>query len=87
MKIDVIIAIVRRYMRIASVRKLSMVSTSLEKRLVIRPNGVVSKNDIGALSTRVMALFSITLLDFVPRIVSEMEKQNMRIACEAPRAA
>lgn len=86
-KIAVTIPNVSMYIRIASVRLLSIVSTSLEKRLVMRPSGVVSKNDIGALSVRVMALLSITLLDFVPRIVNETENPNIKRACKAPKEA
>lgn len=36
----------KRYIRIASVRKLSSTSTSFEKRLTILPSGVVSKKDL-----------------------------------------
>lgn len=86
-KTEQIMARVRKYMRIASVKLLSIVSTSLEKRFVIRPRGVVSKKDIGALSTRVMALFSMTLLAVVPMIVKDKEKPNISKACVAPNAA
>lgn len=60
-------------------------STSLENRLVIRPKGVVSKKDIGALSTRLMARFIITLLAVVPNTVREMAKKNISKACMTPR--
>jgi hypothetical protein len=79
--------IVKKYMRIASVRKLSMVSTSLENRFVMRPSGVVSKKAIGARSVLVIARFSITLLDVVPNTVRDTEKPNIRSACETPSAA
>ena len=68
-----------------TVRLLSIMSTSFEKRLVMRPKGVVSKKDIGARSTRVMARFIITLLAVVPNIVRKMAKKNMRRACTTPR--
>ena len=80
MNTEVIIAKVKKYILIASVRLLSMVSTSREKRFVIRPRGVVSKNDIGARSTRVIARLSMTLLALVPKIVNESEKANVRKA-------
>lgn len=82
-----IIPIVKKYMRIASVRKLSIVSTSLENLFVIRPSGVVSKNDIGARSVRVIALLSITLLAVVPNTVRDTAKANIRSACVTPNAA
>lgn len=82
-----IIPIVKKYMRIASVRKLSIVSTSLENRFVMRPRGVVSKKDIGARSVRVIARFSITLLDVVPNTVSETAKLNIRSAWLTPSPA
>ena len=87
MKIDVIIPIVKRYMRMLSVRVLSMVSTSREKRFVMRPRGVVSKNDIGARKVRMMAALSITLEDFVPRRVMDMEKEKTRRAWITPKPA
>lgn len=77
---DVIIAKVNRYILIASVRLLSMTSTSREKRFVMRPRGVVSKKDIGALSARVIARFSIFLLAVVPIIVRERAKKKSRKA-------
>lgn len=46
MKIARIVDRVIRYILIASVRKLSIVSTSLENRLIILPKGVVSKKDL-----------------------------------------
>lgn len=46
MKMDTTCAKVRKYIRMASVRKLSITSTSLEKRLIILPRGVVSKNHL-----------------------------------------
>jgi hypothetical protein len=52
---EMIMARVKKYMRIESVIVLSRTSISLLKRFVIRPRGVVSKNDIGARSTLVMA--------------------------------
>jgi hypothetical protein len=67
---------VRKYIRIASVRLLSMISMSFENRFVMRPNGVVSKNDIGARRVRLTARLSITLLAVVPAIVSVMEYKN-----------
>ena len=85
-KTDVIIAKVRRYILKASDRLLSITSTSREKRLVIRPRGVVSKKDMGALSARVIARFNITLLAVVPVIVRPKAKKNSSRAWEAPRA-
>lgn len=79
-KTDVIIASVKKYILMASVRLLSITSTSREKRFVIRPSGVVSKKDIGARSARVIALLSILLLAVVPIIVREIENKNMRRA-------
>lgn len=64
-----------------------MISTSLENRLVIRPRGVVSKKLIGARKTRVMALFSITLLDRVPRTDRTTEKANIKNAWMTPKPA
>ena len=75
-----ICAMVKKYILMASVKLLSMTSTSREKRLVIRPRGVVSKNDIGARSARVIARLSILLLAVVPNIVKEIEKANMSVA-------
>ena len=80
MKTEVIMAKVKKYILTASVRLLSMVSTSRENRLVIRPSGVVSKKDMGARSTRVIARLSITLLAVVPNIVRESEKANIKNA-------
>jgi len=77
---DKIIARVRKYILIASVKLLSITSTSREKRFVILPSGVVSKKDIGARSVRVMARLSIFLLALVPKMVSEMEKAKIKIA-------
>jgi hypothetical protein len=68
----------RRYIRNASVKLLSMISASFENRFVMRPSGVVSKNDIGARKVRLIADWSITLLAFVPAIVRVMENQKMR---------
>jgi hypothetical protein len=79
-KTDIIMAKVNKYIRIASVRLLSMTSTSRENRFVIRPRGVVSKNAIGALSARVIAVFNILLLAVVPIIVSESAKKKSRRA-------
>ena len=84
---DVIIANVKRYMRMASDKLLSITSTSREKRLVIRPSGVVSKKDMGARSARVIARLSIVLLALVPITVRATENRNMKMAWEAPRAA
>jgi len=80
-------ASVKKYMRIASVRLLSITSTSREKRFVMRPRGVVSKKDIGARRTRVTASRSMTLEELVPNMDSRTEKRNMRIAWKAPRPA
>ena len=80
MKTALIMAKVKKYIRIASVKLLSIVSTSREKRFVIRPRGVVSKKDMGARSTRVMAWLSMNLLEVVPKIVRESEKKNIRSA-------
>jgi hypothetical protein len=66
MNTETIIAMVSENMRVASVRTLSMVSTSFPKRLMIRPNGVVSKKDIGARRTRSYARCSMVLLALVP---------------------
>jgi hypothetical protein len=77
---DIIIAKVKRYILIASVRLLSMTSTSRENRFVMRPRGVVSKKDIGALRARVIAVFSILLLAVVPMMVSERAKKNSKSA-------
>jgi hypothetical protein len=81
-----VLATVKRYIRIASVRLLSIMSVSFENRFVIRPRGVVSKNDIGARRVRFIARLSITLLEVVPAIVSVTEYKNMRSACVAPKA-
>jgi hypothetical protein len=79
-KTDMIIAKVMRYILIASVRLLSMTSTSRENRFVMRPRGVVSKKDIGALRARVIAVFSILLLAVVPIMVSARAKRKSRSA-------
>lgn len=50
-----IIANVKKYIRIASVSVLSMTSISLENLFVILPRGVVSKKDMGARNTRFIA--------------------------------
>lgn len=52
---EMIMAKVMKYILIESVMVLSNTSMSLLKRFVMRPSGVVSKNDIGARRTRVMA--------------------------------
>lgn len=87
MKTEIIIPNVKKYIRIASVKLLSIVSTSLEKRFVMRPRGVVSKKLIGALNALVIARFNITLLDTVPNIVRDNENRNINVACVAPKAA
>jgi len=85
-KTDVIIASVKKYILMASVKVLSITSTSLENRFVIRPNGVVSKKDIGALRARDIARLSMLLLADVPITVRETEKANSRKTWLAPNA-
>ena len=75
-----IMANVIKYIRMASVRLLSMVSMSLAKRLVIRPRGVVSKNDIGARITLRIESRSMCLLAWVPKMEREIEYKNIRMA-------
>ena len=87
MKTDMIIDIVMKYIRIESVRLLSITSMSLENRLVMRPSGVVSKNDIGARRTRLIARWSMTLPAWVPYTERESEKTNRSKAWTNPRAA
>lgn len=67
-----------RYCRNASVRLLSIVSTSLVKRWRIRPKGVVSKNAMGARRICHMALLDIVRLAAVPTLVATKEKENRR---------
>ena len=86
-KTDKIIAKVSIYILIASVKLLSMTSTSRENRFVIRPSGVVSKKDMGARKVRVMARLSIFLLALVPMIVSDNAKENKNKTWVAPKAA
>lgn len=81
------LAKVKKYIRIASVRLLSMTSTSFEKRLTMRPMGVVSKNDIGALSVFPIAFCISTLLLLVPAIVRVNAKPNISTLCATPSAA
>ena len=54
---------------------------------MIRPSGVVSKKDMGALSTLVTASYSILLLALVAKTDSRTEKTNMHSTCSAPRPA
>ena len=86
-KTERIIAMVNRYILMASDKLLSMTSTSRENRFVMRPKGVVSKKDIGARSARVIALFNMVLLALVPMNVRKTENRNIVRACEKPRAA
>jgi hypothetical protein len=86
-KTEVIMARVKKYILMASVKLLSITSTSREKRFVMRPRGVVSKKDIGARRTRVTACRSMVLLAFVPNTESITEKANMRSAWARPRPA
>ena len=87
MNTEVIIAKVKKYILIASVRLLSIISTSLANLLVIRPSGVVSKKLIGALSTRVIARFNMILLARVPSTVRVTENANISNAWVTPSAA
>ena len=87
MKTDITIASVKKYIRIASVRLLSKVSTSFANLFVILPRGVVSKKDIGARNTLFIACCKRVLLDLVPRIERDTEKANIKNACATPRAA
>lgn len=64
-----------------------MTSTSFENRLTIRPMGVVSKNDIGALNALPIAFCISTLLLLVPAIVRVKANPNINILCETPSAA
>lgn len=64
-----------------------MTSTSFENRLTIRPIGVVSKNDIGALNVFPIAFCMSTLLLLVPAIVKVKANPNISTLCEAPSAA
>lgn len=77
----------KKYMRMASESELSMTSTSRENRLVMRPRGVVSKKDMGARKTRVMACLSMCLDALVPTIVKITMKMNISRAWMAPRPA
>jgi len=61
---------VKKYILIASVKLLSITSTSFENRLTIRPRGVVSKKDIGARRVLFIAFDIIRLLASVPQTVS-----------------
>jgi len=81
MKTDTTMASVKKYIRIASVKLLSIVSTSFANRFVILPRGVVSKKDIGARRTLLMACCKRTLLALVPRIDRLTEKANIKSAC------
>ncbi len=47
----------------------------------------MSKNDIGARKTPVMACVSMPLLAFVPKMDREDMKANVKRACMAPRPA
>lgn len=83
----IIMAAVRRNMRIESVSWLSMTSISLEKRLVMRPRGVVSKKDMGARRTLCMAWCSMTLEASVPPKDRTTENKNMSKAWAPPKPA
>lgn len=74
---DRMLATEKKYMRIASESELSITSTSREKRLVIRPSGVVSKKDMGARKTRVTAFFNMCLDALVPTMVMVTMKINI----------
>lgn len=87
LKIEMIIARVRVYILKASVRLLSITSTSREKRFVIRPRGVVSKKEIGARRARVIARVNIVLLAFVPNTVRQNANKNTNMAWDAPKPA
>ncbi len=56
MSVQAEVAAVLANMRKASPSELSTTSWSLEKRLLMRPRGVVSKNKAGARSTRSSAV-------------------------------
>jgi hypothetical protein len=84
---EIIIAKVMKYMRIESVIVLSKTSISLLKRFVIRPSGVVSKNDMGARRTRVIARCSIVFPASVPKTATDQEKRNMNKAWLTPNDA
>ena len=84
---DTIIVRVMKYILIASVRLLSMESTSLEKRFVMRPKGVVSKKDIGARRTLRIARCSIVLLALVQLVEKQVDKENMKVYWRTPQVA
>jgi hypothetical protein len=77
---EMIMARVKKYMRIESVIVLSRTSISLLNRFVMRPSGVVSKKDIGARSTLVMARWSMVLPALVPNTATAHENINMKSA-------
>lgn len=80
MTYEMIMARVMKYILIESVIVLSSTSISLLKRFVMRPRGVVSKNDMGARSTRVIARWSIVLPASVPKTATDQENKNMKSA-------
>ncbi len=87
MKVEINDAAVVAATRIDSVRLLSIMSISLDKRFIMRPRGVVSKNEIGARRTRCIARRSMRLLASVPKIVRVSEKMKRSNACATPKAA
>ena len=82
-----IMARVMKYILIESVMVLSRTSISLLKRFVMRPRGVVSKNDMGARRTRVMARCNIVLPASVPKTATDQENRNMKSAWLKPKEA
>jgi hypothetical protein len=67
-----------KYCRNASVKLLSIVSTSLVKRCMMRPSGVVSKKDMGARRICHMASLDMVRLAAVPTLVETREKAKRR---------
>ena len=66
--------------RTESPSKLSIVSISFEKRFMMRPRGVVSKNDMGACITRSMARWSRTELVLRSKCFPQQETHSMKVS-------
>ena len=60
---------------------------SLENRLRIRPEGVVSKNDIGSRRILTSNLLWISFEAITPPRARENDANNTRMACPSPNAA